>query len=157
MVISPLGPIVKPLANARRSWRQIGSYQNLLIGIDTIIFCNNWGPGRQNEFYRNDGGWSFTCIDNGLRTSAAFQGVTEADFDNDGDLDLLICQGYEGNGGQNGPLRSCAYRRRLTNIAASAGLSGTAPGQQGPVFCDVNNDGWLDLHVQRNPSDSSCS
>lgn len=122
---------------------------------DLDVFCNNWGPGEQNEFYRNDGSWSFTRIDGGLRDIGGLQGVTEGDFDNDGDLDLLICQGYEGNGGKNGPLLVMRNDGgSFTNVAAAVGLGGTGPGQQGPVFCDVNNDGWLDLHIQRDPGDS---
>ncbi len=122
---------------------------------DLDVFCNNWGPSEQNEFYRNNGNWTFTRIDNGLRNISGVQGVTEGDYDNDGDLDLLICQGYGTMGGQDGPIMLMRNTGgNFTNVTAAAGLNATTTGQQGAVFCDVNNDGWLDIHIQRGTNDS---
>ncbi len=119
---------------------------------DLDVFCNNWGPsGESNEFYRNNGNWTFTRIDNGLRNIGGVQGSTEGDFDNDGDLDLLVCRGY----GDDGPLLVMRNSGgNFTNVSSAVGLGATTTSQQGVVFCDVNNDGWLDLHVQRDTGNS---
>jgi len=119
---------------------------------DLDVFCNSWGPlGEDNEFYRNNGGWSFTRIDNGLRNIGGVQGTTEADFDNDNDLDLLVCKGY-GDDGAIMAMRNSGGN--FTNVTSSIGLNGTTNNQQGATFCDINNDGWLDLHVQQDSNNS---
>jgi len=119
---------------------------------DLDIFCNNWGADAElNEFYSNNGGFSFTSIDNGLRNIGGVQGCTEGDFDNDGDLDLLVCKGF----GNDGPLMVMQNTGgNFLNVTDSVGLASSGTGQQGATFCDVNKDGWLDIHVQRNSNDS---
>lgn len=70
-------------------------------------------------------------------------GVAAGDYDNDGDIDLYLVTGdisenvLLNNNGQGG----------FDNVsnAAGAGLSGHI--SSGPVFADINGDGWLDLAV----------
>ncbi len=108
---------------------------------DLDVFCNNWEPnGEANELYRNDGNWQFTSItNNGLGGSTlGAQGATEGDFDNDGDLDILLCR-YG-----NGPL--LLMRNDNGTFTQLSPFASTSPRQDGATFCDVNNDGWLDVH-----------
>ncbi len=108
---------------------------------DLDVFCNNWEPDSEaNEFYRNDGNWQFTSItNNGLGGSTlGAQGATEGDFDNDGDLDVLLCRWG------SGPL---LLMRNDNGTFTQLSLFGsTSPHQDGATFVDVNNDGWLDVH-----------
>jgi len=110
---------------------------------DLDIFCNNWsGEGEVNEFYRNEGNFKFTSINNGLAIASGVQGTTEGDFDNDGDLDILLCRGF----GDDGPLILMRNTNGKFSRVPDPIFELTAPGQNGAVFCDVNNDGWLDIH-----------
>ena len=46
--------------------------------------------GERNELYRNDGGMQFTAVSTGAAfTAPAAQGVTDTDYDGDGDIDLI--------------------------------------------------------------------
>lgn len=116
------------------------------------ILCNNWwvsgsGYSEPNEFYINNGGFSFTPANNGLANLPSCQGVTAGDYDNDGDADIVLCR-WDGNltlmrndGGQ------------FTQVVRPE-FSVTGSRQEGATFVDVNNDGWLDLHVQEGQGSS---
>ena len=48
-------------------------------------------PQERNELYRNDGNMKFTAVKNNtLFTAMVGQGGTDTDYDNDGDIDLII-------------------------------------------------------------------
>jgi ASPIC and UnbV/FG-GAP-like repeat len=93
--------------------------------------------------YENDGTGNFTDrsatsgIANGLRTAA----MNSADYDNDGDLDILIT-------GWNNPTR--LYRNdgnfTFVDVALAAGIDIDAPAM-GTSWADVDNDGHLDLYA----------
>jgi hypothetical protein len=107
---------------------------------DLDLFCNNWMDGERNEFYLNNGAKNFVRVDRGLQTYHGAQGATEADFDNDGDIDLFIGT-WSGN---RGLMRNNGLGF-FTNVAESVGLPN--PNRiDGATWVDVNNDGWLDLH-----------
>jgi len=67
-----------------------------------------------------------------------------ADYDNDGDNDLLITK-------QHGPLQLWNNDGNLnfTNVAVAAGLDQTSYYYWGAAFCDVDHDGFLDLYVAK--------
>ncbi len=60
-----------------------------------IFAVNGWlgsgdPSGERNELYRNDGGLQFTEITSGAAyTAPSGQGVTDVDYDGDGDIDLM--------------------------------------------------------------------
>jgi len=111
---------------------------------DLDVFCNNWAADNEaNEFYRNDGNLRLTPIDNGLGCVVGVQGVTEGDYDNDGDMDLLLCRGF----GNDGPLTLMCNTSGTFSPVVAAGFDATANRQDGATWVDVNNDGWLDVHV----------
>jgi len=113
---------------------------------DLDILCVNWGPsGEDHDFYRNDGAFVFTRIDNGLQTVRGTQGVTTGDIDNDGDIDVVMGSYL----GENKPLRIFRNDGGVFTLASNPEFAPTTGRQDGATLCDVNNDGWLDIHVAR--------
>ncbi len=105
------------------------------------VFVSN--DGGNNFLYRNNTNGTFTKITNGsiVNDGGNHTGAAWGDFDNDGDLDLVVgkhpnqrCSLYQNNGGSFG------------EIANASGL-----GALGDWFAvawgDYDNDGWLDLAV----------
>ncbi|MCH9030145.1 MAG: VCBS repeat-containing protein, partial [Bacteroidetes bacterium] len=77
----------------------------------------------------------------GVDGGADWQGVSFADFDNDGDEDIFIVR----HDGPPGALYRNNGDGTFTDITNSAGLLETE--NEGGVFGDYNNDGLLDLYV----------
>lgn len=93
-----------------------------------------------------------------------FHGSAWADFDNDGDQDLVVLSGGE-NAGTNHPPDSSPNRLYindrglLRDSARELDLAYDSAKAQIPIWLDFNNDGWLDLFHgstqrpdQRNPT-----
>lgn len=93
----------------------------------------------RNEIYRNNGNGSFTALAlEPVFSAPAGQGITDADFDNDGDTDLfaanrmgdvVILRNVSGSGFE---------------LVAPANIGITHQAGDGISFADVNNDGHLD-------------
>jgi hypothetical protein len=97
----------------------------------------------RNALYRNDGNWKFTDVTKqaGVGDTGFGLGVTVADYDNDGDLDM-----YVNNYGPN-----LMYRNNgdgtFTDVTAQAGVAcGNKVGATAH-FLDMDKDGDLDLFV----------
>ena len=115
---------------------------------DLDIFGNGWGPNDEdNELYRNNGNWTFTRVHNGLTLADGAQGASEGDYDNDGDLDLLLCSWT----GENKTLRLFRNDGGISFTNVTNGMFDATDDfgkQDGVTWADVDNDGWLDIHVQ---------
>lgn len=70
-------------------------------------------------------------------------GAAAGDYDNDGDVDLFLV----GGGGQRASLYENKANGHFTERAEAAGLVFQDIHQAGPVFADLNNDGWEDLLI----------
>jgi len=113
---------------------------------DLDLFGNNWyarNTLEQNEFYRNNGDFTFTRIDNGLTYAKGDQGVCDGDFDNDGDIDLLLSV-FEGNVDGRCVQIMENIDGQFFNLENS-GLTLCNGSYDGVTFWDMNNDGWLDI------------
>ena len=70
-------------------------------------------------------------------------GVAAGDYDRDGDIDLYIVRG------DIGP--NLLFRNRgdgtFEEVGAAAGVALTGVRSSGPLFADLDGDGWLDLFV----------
>lgn len=115
-------------------------------GWPDLFVANIWGPG---SLFRNRGDGTFQPVQEGPADPAITAPLgastgTWADFDNDGDLDLLTPHGdgnplYRNEGGR-------LVRFELPPLTTSTGAC------IGAVFADFDNDGWLDVIIaNRNP------
>ena len=101
-------------------------------------------PRFWNRLYRNLGGWKFEDVTEraGLRGTRYDFGAASADYDNDGDVDLLVT----GLGGTT-LFRNNGYGS-FTDVTTAAGA--TASGwSSSAAFVDYDHDGHLDLYVGR--------
>ena len=99
--------------------------------------------GSGPRLYRNDGRGAFTDVTAayGLQIDAYGMGVAAADFDNDGQVDLLLTAV-----GQNRLLRNTG-RGAFTDVTTRAGLGGREAFSTSALWVDIDRDGWLDLLV----------
>lgn len=93
--------------------------------------------------YRNDGAGSFVDVTEeaglaNIRTYAI--GIASADYDNDGDADILLTTLTQNHLLQN-------EGGRFRDVSSEAGLQNENAWSSSALFFDANNDGWLDLYV----------
>ena len=109
------------------------------------LASSSWSVG----VFQNNGAGSFIDRSSSLPAVDRASGVSAADYDADGDLDLFIsCW--------------CANNRlfrndgawTFTEVTTDAGLDDLGAGA-GSTWGDVNNDGWLDLYLA-NRSETDC-
>jgi hypothetical protein len=101
-------------------------------------------PRYWNRLYRNLGGWKFEDVTEraGLRGKRYDFGAASADYDNDGDVDLLVT----GLGGTTLFRNNGNGTFTDATMAAGATVSGWS---SSAAFVDYDNDGYLDLYVGR--------
>jgi len=106
---------------------------------DLDLFVGNEVRGRApNVTYRNDGG-RFTKADVGLSRVIATVNSTVADWDNDGDSDLLVL-----GDGQAG---SVAYENEGGRFSEETLQPVTGRKWTSAAWGDYDGDGWVDLHL----------
>ncbi len=126
---------------------------------DPDLYITRWGVA--DVFYRNDGNFVFTDVTAaaGLGDTGAGEGVTWADYDNDGDLDLFLANrtgSFEGlpPGAADEPNR--LYRNNgdgtFTDVMVAAGIADDALTFMG-VWFDYEDDGDADLYVSNDKCD----
>src|SRR3989449_3706412 len=123
-----------------------GGYVDLYI-VNGSTMANLLNPGRsekpRNYLFRNNGDGTFTDVTEraGVPGAGWGNGALAADFDNDGNVDLLVT-----NFGPN-----ILYRNNgdgtFTDVTARAGIGGGSIWPAGAAFADYDNDGRLDLYV----------
>ncbi len=129
-----------------------GDYDN--DGDDDLFLCNLNGPFLMDpadrsrfpgsRLWRNDGGGRFTGVTEscGLADSRMDMAAVFADFDNDGDADLVVThldgvRLFRNDGG------------RFRDVTDQLGLGGVKGYCLGAAWGDYDRDGRLDLYVSR--------
>ena len=132
------------------------SWGNAWGDFDGDGYLDLWVTNHKHKpsLYRNNGDGTFTDIIDAVWDANPFadtHGVAWADFDNDGDQDLIVLSG--GGGGTN-PTDTRNNNHfylnengRLIESAAAFGLALPLFRGRAPLWFDWNNDGQLDLLV----------
>ncbi len=107
--------------------------------LDLAMVGRNSTSGIISKIFRNDGGDTFTDISTGL-TGVRYSSVDWGDFDNDGDLDLLLA-GYDGSS-----VHAKVYQNNSGTFSdISAGFTGVRNAYV--KWVDIDNDNDLDAVV----------
>jgi tetratricopeptide (TPR) repeat protein len=100
------------------------------------------------RFFRRteDGRFSDQTSRAGLSDQLGGLNILQADYNNDGHLDILVLRGA-----WETPQRKSLLRNNgdgtFTDVTASSGLGAVITGTQAAVWVDIDNDGFLDLFV----------
>ena len=103
-----------------------------------------------HKLYENDGSFNLTDITSisGISTAVMNSwGASWGDIDNDGYLDLFLCNRDIANGVQPNILYKNNGNNTFTNVNASAGISNSNHLSFCSSFFDFNNDGLQDIYV----------
>ncbi|MEM6684562.1 MAG: FG-GAP-like repeat-containing protein [Bacteroidota bacterium] len=114
---------------------------------DNDLFVARLDAG--NKLYNNDGNFNFTDVSTtaGIPSGILFTyGASFGDYDNDGDLDLFLCnkddariipnQLYKNNGDGT-----------FSDVSVAAGISSVGHLSFCSSFFDYDNDGFLDIYI----------
>jgi hypothetical protein len=114
------------------------------------IVTSSWGLQDQIHYFHNDGNGLFTdrTKDAGLLGITGGLNIVQADFDNDGHLDILVARGAWLFDQGHHPLSLLRNRGDGTfeDVTEKAGLLRFHP-TQAVAWADFDGDGWLDLFV----------
>ncbi|MBN1998140.1 VCBS repeat-containing protein [candidate division KSB1 bacterium] len=128
---------VKTFENIYMGLTAIGDYDN--DGDPDIFLSGNTKPGFKNRLYRNDGGGVFTAV-NTVLPDIDLGSADWGDYDNDGDLDLLVT----GRDSQNNRIARVYTNTGGGNFTdLGAGLPGVYTGSG--LWGDFDNDDDLDI------------
>ena len=114
------------------------------------LMVSGSGPDSQLRLFRNQGDASFAdrTIPGGLEGVTGGLNLIQADYDNDGDIDVLVLRtGWlRGEGLHPNSLLRNNGDFTFTDVTEEAGLLSYHPTQTA-VWFDYNGDGWVDLFV----------
>ena len=119
------------------------------------LFVTSYGLRDQCRYFHNNGDGSFTERTKEANLSGILSGLStnHADYDNDGDRDILILRGGWLLGGThpNSLLRNNGDGT-FTDVTIESGLLSFHP-TQAADWADFDGDGWLDLFIANETQD----
>ena len=100
------------------------------------------------HFFHNNGDGTFTdrSKESGLASQLGGFNLIQADYNNDGCLDILVLRGAWEFGQRKSLLRNNCDGT-FTDVTKQSGLSEPATSTQAAVWTDIDNDGFIDLVV----------
>ncbi len=113
------------------------------------IMTSTWDPAGGLKYYRNEGDGRFSARSDAAGLSGQLGGlnITQADYDNDGWVDLLVTRG--GWLLSRGQMRMSLLRNEgggsFTDVTRAVGLGPPDYPSQTAAWADYDNDGDLDL------------
>ena len=116
--------------------------------LDIVI--SSYNMCEHMHFFHNNGDGTFSdrTKEAGLLDELGGLNMIQADFNNDGCMDILVTRG-----GWQLPMRMSLLRNNcngtFTDVTREAGLS-EAVSSQSAVWADIDNDGFVDLFVRMN-------
>jgi hypothetical protein len=114
------------------------------------LMTSHMGIEEQVNFFRNDGAGHFTRMTEraGLKGITGGLNMVQADYNNDGCIDVFIPRGawLHDKGQHPSSLLRNNCDGTFTDVTAQAGVLNNYPTQTA-VWADFNGDGWLDLFV----------
>jgi tetratricopeptide (TPR) repeat protein len=121
--------------------------------LDVII--SSMDPCESLRFFHNNGDGTFTdrTVQAGLSDQLGGLNIIQADYNNDGCMDILVLRG-----GWEYPIRRSLLRNNcngtFTDVTGASGLAEPATASQSAVWADIDNDGFLDLFIanERGPN-----
>ena len=115
------------------------------------IVVSDWGTTGQIRLHRNNGDGTFSDETEQAGLNGIYGGLNlvQADYDNDGDIDVLVLRGawLESLGRHPNSLLENDGRGRFTDVTFRAGLGEVHYPTQTASWGDYDNDGDLDLYV----------
>ena len=114
------------------------------------IIASSRGLGDQLRLFHNAGNGHFPehTVRAGLSGQLGGLNLAHADYDNDGDRDLLVLRGaWMGESGRHpNSLLQNQGQGTFADVTREAGLLSLHPSHSG-AWGDYDNDGWLDLYI----------
>lgn len=124
--------------------------------LDIVTSC--WDLESAMHFYKNNGDGTFTDLSKASSLDQIKGGlnIIQADYNNDGYTDILVLRGawLGEKGKQPNTLLRNNGNGTFTDVTISSGLLSFHPTQTG-VWADFNNDGWLDLFIGNETTDTA--
>jgi hypothetical protein len=118
---------------------------------DLDIVTSSYDPEEPLHFYVNDGKGGFVDQSAESRLDEQLGGLNlvGADYDNDGDMDILVLRGAWLM--DDGCIRNSLVRNNgdgtFTDVTYEAGMANPAYPTQTAAWADFDNDGWLDVYI----------
>ncbi|OYX22524.1 MAG: hypothetical protein B7Z06_11520 [Flavobacteriales bacterium 32-35-8] len=116
--------------------------------LDVVV--SSWFPSHHLRYFVNNGDGTFTDKSKsaGIMAIGGGLNIVQADYNNDGFLDVFIMRGawMGAYGKQPNSLLRNNGDDTFTDVTIEAGLLSFMP-TQAATWTDFNNDGWLDLFV----------
>lgn len=121
-----------------------------------VVTCS-WDVTAQTQVFRNEGDGSFEEVTAGSGLNGFYGGLNlnQADYDNDGDLDVFIMRGawLGANGMHPNSLLRNDGDLEFTDVTFDVGLGDQFLPTKTSVWTDYDNDGDLDLYVGNESKD----